>query len=478
MKTVIADDAVAVQRLEFDGTMWNNGQPETFASPGALTERNPRITADASGGSVVVWEDDRNGTPDIFAVALTHEGSQRWGTGLSGKAVTTAIGNQSLPRLVADDNGGAIVVWKDERVSNIMDDVYAQRIEGNGYHGYPSGDITSIVDVPQDNGGNATVSWSASDLDAFPTQTVTHYSIWRSPGPSAVAPAGISPRDLDAAADAAIAAGIAPELAAQMAAGGWNLVDTQSATYLDEYSYDAPTYGDSTGAGEQTSFMVIAQTAGQFVFWKSKPSSGYSVDNLAPSSPLNLAGQTVGNDAQLDWEVPDMNNEDITQYNVYRSQLAGVSPTPGNFLTSVPDLTLLDITTGGLLHFYVVTAVDLSEHESVPSNEVAVPIVTGIGDRTPAFPQALTLMPNAPNPFSHNTTLRFGLPSNANVSVEIYDVAGRLVLRDRVPNASAGWSTYSFNGRDASGALLPSGVYLLRMTGAGTVQTRKMMITR
>ena len=473
------DNAIAVQRLQFDGTMWNNGLPETFAAPGNLTERNPRLTADASGGCVVVWEDDRNGTPDLFAVGLANEGSKRWPGVSGGQVVTTAIGNQFDPQLVTDDNGGAIVVWHDERVSAITDDIYAQRVEGLGHIGYPSGDITSIVDVPQDNGGNVTVSWSASDLDVYPGQTVTHYSIWRSPGPSAVAPAGAASRDIEAAIEAAVAAGVGPELATQMAAGGWNFVDTQTATWIGEYSYNAPTYGDSTGAGEsQADYMVIAQTSDQFVFWKSRPSSGYSVDNLAPSSPLNLTGQTVGNDAQLDWEVPDMNNEDITQYNVYRSQLTGVAPTPGNFLTSVPDLTLLDITTGGLLHFYVVTAVDLSEHESVPSNEVAVPIVTGIGDRVPAVPRALTLMPNAPNPFSNATTFRFGLPANASVSVEVFDVAGRLVFRDRVSNAASGWNTYAFDGKDTSGERLPSGVYLLRMTGSGNVQTRKMMIMR
>lgn len=285
---------------------------------------------------------------------------------------------------------------------------------------------------------------------------------------------------LDEPVAVAIAGGIAPELAAQMVAGGWNFVDTQTATYLSEYSYDAPTYGDSTAAGQSdTDYMVVTQTADQFVFWKSAPALGYSVDNLSPSSPLNLTGQTVGNDAQLDWNPPDMNGDDITHYNVYRNQLSGVTATPGNLLTSVPDLALLDTTTGGMLHFYIVTAVDLSEHESAPSNEVSVPMVaTGIGDRPPAFPLALTLLPNAPNPFNTATRVRFGVPVSSSVTVEVYDVAGRIVFRDRVAHAAAGWNTYAFNGRDASGARLPSGVYLLKMTGAGSVQTRKMTITR
>jgi len=122
--------------------------------------------------------------------------------------------------------------------------------------------------------------------------------------------------------------------------------------------------------------------------------------------------------------------------------------------------------------------VDLSEHESATSNEVSVPVVTGIGDRVPAVPRVLTLMPNAPNPFSNATSFRFGLPANASVSVEVFDVAGRLVFRDRVPGAAAGWNTYAFDGKDTSGARLPSCIDLLKRTGAGHVQTRKMAITR
>jgi len=479
-RAVGPDDAIAVQRVGINGPLWNNGQPVTFAAPASLTERNPQIAADASGGAVIVWEDDRNGTPDLFAMGLANDGSVTWGEdgNRDGVAVTTALGDQFSPQLVADDNGGAVVVWQDQRVSVIRDDVYAQRIEGNGHVGYPSGDISTIVDVPQDNGGHVILSWGASVLDAFPTQTVTHYSVWRRPGPFPVSVAGVAP-SLDERVRAAVTAGIGPNLAQQMATGGWNFVDTQAASYLSEYSYNAPTYGDSTVAGESLAeFMIITQTDNPFVFWKSLAGSGYSVDNLAPSSPINLTGQTVGNDAQLDWEPPEMYGGDITHYNVYRNQLSSVSPVPGNFLTSVPDLALLDVTTGGLLHYYVVTAVDLSEHESAPSNEVSVPVVTGVGDRPPAFPVALTLLPNAPNPFSASTTVRYGLPVSTDVTVEMYDVAGRVVFRDRVASANAGWNTYSFDGRTASGAFLPSGIYLLRMAGAGAVETRKITIAR
>jgi hypothetical protein len=55
--------------------------------------------------------------------------------------------------------------------------------------------------------------------------------------------------------------------------------------------------------------------------------------------------------------------DDSTHRKIYRSQLAGVTPTPGNILISVPDLTHLDTTTGGLPYFYIVTGVDLSENE-------------------------------------------------------------------------------------------------------------------
>jgi hypothetical protein len=189
-------------------------------------------------------------------------------------------------------------------------------------------------------------------------------------------------------------------------------------------------------------------------------------------------GQQVGNDAQLGWELPETQNDDITHYNVYRNESSGVTPTPENLIGSVPDLTFLDTTTGGLLHFYVITAVDLSENESAPSNEVSVAGATGIGDQASIPPRALTVLPASPNPFSEATFVRFGLPRGGDVTIDVYDVSGRRLVREQITNASAGWNTYALRADVLGRGDLSSGVYVVKVTAAGTTQAVKLILAR
>jgi hypothetical protein len=131
-----------------------------------------------------------------------------------------------------------------------------------------------------------------------------------------------------------------------------------------------------------------------------------------------------------------------------------------------------------MAYFYITTAVDVHDNESDPSNEANVdPVATGIKDRTPKV-RSLTVLPNSPNPFSSGTRWRVGLPTRSDVTIEVYDVAGRRVFTRRLPQARVGWRDVYFDGRDSVGKLLPSGVYMYRVTAAGVTQTQKMVIAR
>ena len=70
------------------------------------------------------------------------------------------------------------------------------------------------------------------------------------------------------------------------------------------------------------------------------------------------------------------------------------------------------------------------------------------------------------------------LPADANVSVEVYDVAGREVRSIEAIPVSAGTRHMTFDGRDDEGRLLPSGVYFYRVTANNSTSTRKMVIER
>jgi hypothetical protein len=111
------------------------------------------------------------------------------------------------------------------------------------------------------------------------------------------------------------------------------------------------------------------------------------------------------------------------------------------------------------------------ENESTEIN------VTG-GYETPFVPKATALMQNFPNPFNPTTTLTFDVAQAGNVTIAIYDVSGRLVATLLDARVDVGRRHVEWNGTDASGSLVPSGIYFYRMKAAGFEATRKMILVR
>lgn len=86
------------------------------------------------------------------------------------------------------------------------------------------------------------------------------------------------------------------------------------------------------------------------------------------------------------------------------------------------------------------------------------------------------LFANAPNPFNPATVIRFELPAPAPARLSVHDVRGaRLrVLLDRV--LPAGEARVDWDGRDAAGRRVGSGVYLYRLESTFGISSRKMTL--
>jgi hypothetical protein len=100
-------------------------------------------------------------------------------------------------------------------------------------------------------------------------------------------------------------------------------------------------------------------------------------------------------------------------------------------------------------------------------------------DRIQSATSTATVVPQSfalsayPNPFNPTTTLAFTLPEASDVTVAVYDVAGRLV--ESVTDAHYTAGTHHI-GLDASA--LPTGVYVARLNAGTTTLTTKLLLIK
>lgn len=83
----------------------------------------------------------------------------------------------------------------------------------------------------------------------------------------------------------------------------------------------------------------------------------------------------------------------------------------------------------------------------------------------------------APVPSRGGVSFRFALVREGLVRAEVFDVRGRRVSVALDRESGAGTFDGSWNGRTSSGTRATSGVYYLRLTVPGAVQTRRVVIT-
>ncbi|UCH09311.1 MAG: Ig-like domain-containing protein, partial [Fidelibacterota bacterium] len=94
------------------------------------------------------------------------------------------------------------------------------------------------------------------------------------------------------------------------------------------------------------------------------------------------------------------------------------------------------------------------------------------------LPNGYALHANFPNPFNPSTTIRFDLPTAAPVSLVVYDLLGRQVIRLVDGYRPAGTAVAIWNGRDGDGREVPTGVYIARLTAPGFSRAIKMLLLK
>ena len=154
---------IFAQKVNEEKVAWqDNGVPVCNAP---LSQTEPAIIADGSGGAIISWTDTRVSfsNPDIYAQSINSGGNPNWT--VNGVPVCTAVDRQAAPALTTDGDHGAIIAWEDQRSGYY--DIYAQRVNNQGTIMWSNnGEAVSTaekdqrsVTIASDGKGGAVLAW-------------------------------------------------------------------------------------------------------------------------------------------------------------------------------------------------------------------------------------------------------------------------------------------------------------------------------
>jgi hypothetical protein len=136
-------------------------------------DTNPAVIADGAGGAIIAWMDPAK---DIRVQKIDANANLLWGA--NGKAVTSN-GDNYYPKLASDGSGGAIIAWQDGSEGS---GIYVQRVNADGIPQWDTGGVIIILNNEQttgnhqfprivsDGSGGAIIAWQDSrngDFDIY-----------------------------------------------------------------------------------------------------------------------------------------------------------------------------------------------------------------------------------------------------------------------------------------------------------------------
>lgn len=229
-----------------------------------------------------------------------------------------------------------------------------------------------------------------------------------------------------------------------------------------------------TGLANNTSFYwrVKAQNEtgwGNFTAW-----STFKTVKKLIAAPTNLAATAVAvGQVRLEWTD---NSDNETGFVIARK--TGDS-------TSLEPLVILDTVSAGAtqyldslvsdttLYSYLVAAYN-NDTISMPSNYAQVFTLTGIKELfADQLPKRFDLYQNYPNPFNPSTMIRFAIPKEANVKIELFSMQGELITVLMSENMSAGYYETRLEIPNYA-----SGIYLYRLVAQPVDGSESFMNTK
>ncbi len=451
----------------------------------ATNEDQPCITSDGRGGAIMAWLDYRSSAYNVYAQCVDEMGTLLWTT--DGVAICTASGSKYDVDILTDGNYGAIVAWCDNRSDY---DLYAQKVNSAGNIQWMANGTPICIAPGQqryprmisDGFGGAIAVWQdyrAGNYDVY-------VRMFNEDGDTLWATNGVA---VCATADAQMN----PDIVSDGSGGAivtWD--DNRAAFYNDVYAQRVNSSGFlqwtadgvalTTAADNQRYHRAVSDGSnGVIAVWEDRrdwlnTDTDLYVGGVDESggikTPATLSGYSAApadGAVIVNWVISELD----PGYGFFISRASGVSDNwrqldSPRIDTENNEFTYVDRSCDpGKTYRYRVDLTDGDGRRTLfETDGITVPVVH------------LSLGQNSPNPFNPRTTIRFYLQSQAQVTLTVFDAAGRRVatLLDAV--SPAGENSITWDGRETSGRAVSSGVYFYTLETGKQTLTKKMLLLK
>ena len=227
----------------------------------------------------------------------------------------------------------------------------------------------------------------------------------------------------------------------------------------------------TSGAGVTTQVFTLATISP----WLSSTATINAINPGNAPLPVELTSFTAStnkNTVTLNWKTATETNNygfDVERKSNFNSQMSDgwvkIGFVSGNGNSNSPKTYNFNddnLYGGGRKFLYRLKQID-NDGKYEYSNILEVEVV----------PQQFELSQNYPNPFNPNTTIRFTLPVQTQLKINIYNMLGELVKTVSDAVCEAGFYSISFDASELS-----SGTYIYRFESNDFVQSKKMIFIK
>ncbi|MDZ4805028.1 MAG: S8 family serine peptidase, partial [Candidatus Eisenbacteria bacterium] len=237
---------------------------------------------------------------------------------------------------------------------------------------------------------------------------------------------------------------------------------------FDDISVAVPAGGAITAESESNNTSGTADgPVGTGVSVTGNISSSTDVDyfyfDVATSGNINIT-LNIGSSADLDWFLYNSGLTEVARgYTTSNPETGSYNATPGRYYLMVDGYQ-------SAVSSYTLTVAGGLANAALRVTSAEKPFELA--------PAVVTLHQNNPNPFRAGTVIRFELPAPGRVSLQVFDVTGRLVSTLAEDRLESGPHAVTWQGRNEDGEETPIGMYFYRLIAPGFSQTKKMLLTR